>query len=124
MYLGFLFGAICGLFCDLLANFNYLLARSALSTHAQSKIEFAAHLIKISSQIAARVRGEVDLGCRFYILLTQRCWLQYIFHIHKNGRRNIVRRYVLGSTQSEDMFINVMRVIRDKYYNVKINYCK
>ncbi len=27
--LGFLFGAICGLFCDLLENFNYLIARSA-----------------------------------------------------------------------------------------------
>ena len=40
----------CGLFCDLLANINYLLARSAVSTPAQSKIEFTAHLIKISSQ--------------------------------------------------------------------------
>ena len=44
-------GVICGLFCDLLANFNYLIARSAVSTPAQSKIEFAAHFIKISSQI-------------------------------------------------------------------------
>ena len=40
------------------------------------------------------------------------------------GGTHSARRYVLGSTQSEDMFINVMRVIRDKYYNVKINYCK
>ena len=48
-------GVICGLFCDLLANFNYLIARSAVSTPAQSKIEFAAHFIKISTQITAKI---------------------------------------------------------------------
>lgn len=44
-------GFICGLFCDLLANINYLIARSALSTPAQSKIEFMGHIIENSTQI-------------------------------------------------------------------------
>ena len=32
-----------------------------------------------------------------------------------------MRRYVLGDGQSEDMFLNGMRFIRDKYYNVSKN---
>ena len=32
-----------------------------------------------------------------------------------------MRRYVLGNVQSEDVFINYMRFVRFKYYNVNNN---
>ena len=44
----------------------------------------------------------------FDILCNQRCWCKNIFHVHKNGRRDVTRRYCLGNVQSEDMFINGM----------------
>lgn len=47
-----------------------------------------------------------DIG--FDIVLAHRCWWKYIFYVHKNGRRDTVRRNVLGDVQSEDMFINGM----------------
>ena len=43
-------------------------------------------------------------GMRFGgdIVLTQRCWWGCILHSHDIWRRNVMRRYVLGDTQSED----------------------
>ena len=41
-----------------------------------------------------------------YSLYTQRCWFVYIFQMHKNGRRNVMRRYFLGNAQSEERFVN------------------
>ena len=71
-------GVICGLFCDLLANFNYLIARSAVSTPAQSKIEFAAHFIKISSQI----KMFVNLNCYTKKILQCECEHTYVFYLY------------------------------------------
>ena len=40
------------------------------------------------------------------IILTQRCLWGCIFYVQHIWRRDITRRYVLGDTQSEYMFIN------------------
>lgn len=52
------------------------------------------------------------------IVSTQRCWWGCKLYGSDIWRRNVMRRYVLGNAQSEDVFIYCISLIRDKYYNV------
>ena len=55
-------------------------------------------------------------GFWLHIISAQRCWWGCIFENRHIWRRNVMRRYVLGNAQSEDVFIIGMGFRVDIFY--------